>query len=98
MCGDSLRHGHTVVHINNAVPHGLRGAVNAETADVMELHGEPIAAIIDGTLWVTNGGWDSNLTRERLNGLPGVKVNKRKGVQLMNGYEWTGQWFKVRNL
>lgn len=31
----------------------------------------------DGRLWVTNAGWKSSTTKERLNGLPGGTITKR---------------------
>jgi hypothetical protein len=46
-------------------------------------------------LWITNAGWDSRTTNERLNGLTGVQVNKRRGTLLLNGREWTGGWVNV---
>jgi hypothetical protein len=55
------------------------------------LHGNRIAARIpDGEFWVSNAGWKSNVTKERLNGLPGVHVYQRKGEWYLNGQLWDG--------
>ncbi len=54
-----------------------------------------IAEIRRDGLWITNAGWDSRTTNERLNGLSGVSVSKRRGVLLLNGREWDGRWVHV---
>ena len=64
---------------------------------VIELHGNEIAArdSRDGQIWVTNAGWATNTTKERLNSLPGVSISQKKGVWYLNGKEWAGEWIKV---
>lgn len=64
---------------------------------VLKLHGNTIARYDKGdtqlhTLEITNAGWFSNTTKERLNALPGVSVCQRKGVWYLNGKEWDGSW------
>lgn len=62
------------------------------------LHGNVIAEWRDPTrseLWITNAGWPTVTTRERLNALPGVSVTQHKGKQYLNGVEWNGEWTKV---
>lgn len=62
----------------------------------LHLHGNLIARRFpDGSLEVGNGGWSSNTTKERLNGIPGVSVCQRKGVWFLNGKEWDGSWITV---
>ena len=39
------------------------------------------------TLSITNAGWKSNTTKERLNGLPNVSISQSKGVWYLNGAE-----------
>lgn len=53
----------------------------------MFLHGNLIAkkSINGGTTQITLAGWGSVTTRERLNGLHGVRLCPRKGEQLLNG-------------
>ena len=65
------------------------------------LHGNGIARKrmagqeVDG-LYITLAGWNTNTTRERLNGLDGVKVNTKQGQAYLNGKEWDGEWAKIK--
>lgn len=59
------------------------------------LHGHLIAEKRDGELWITNAGWTSNVTKERLNGLPGVSIAQKNFTWFLNGKEWNGQWVNV---
>jgi hypothetical protein len=69
---------------------------NTEVRDnAMYLHGNKIAEWRDGELWITNAGWSSNTTKERLNGIPGVSIQQRNYVWYLNSEEWSGQWIKV---
>ena len=56
------------------------------------LHGNLIAYHKDGAVMVSNAGWPTVTTRERLNGLPGVSVTQRKGIQYLNGQVWSGEF------
>jgi hypothetical protein len=42
------------------------------------------------TLSITNCGWFSNTTKERLNGLKGVDIVQKNFVWYLNGKEWNG--------
>lgn len=72
--------------------------VNEKTV-VLQLHGNPIAKYTVGkfnsTLEISNGGWQSNTTKERLNGIPNVTVHQKNRVWYLNGKEWDGEWTKV---
>lgn len=46
-------------------------------------------------LMVSNAGWFSTTTKERLNGIPGVSIQQKKGVWFLNGQEWDGSWITV---
>ena len=64
------------------------------------LHGNEIAKSFytDGDLVsfnITNAGWQSNTTKERLNGLNGVSIYQKKGQWYLNGKEWNGEWVNV---
>lgn len=63
----------------------------------MYLHDNIIAtrAVGSNQIFVSNGGWSSNTTKERLNGIPGVSVCQRKGVWYLNGEAWNGEWTKI---
>lgn len=56
------------------------------------LHGNAIARHGARGLEITNAGWQSNTTKERLNGLAGVSINQKAGVWYLNGKEWDGEW------
>lgn len=50
------------------------------------LHGNVIAKNIDGEgLSINLCGWNTPTTRERLNGLPNVSINTKKGQAYLNG-------------
>lgn len=59
------------------------------------LFGNKIAEWREDGLWVSNGGWDSKTTKERLNGLSGVNIVQRRGTWFLNGREWDGRWINV---
>lgn len=48
-------------------------------------------------LYVTNAGWFTRTTKERLNGIQGVNVSQSKGIWYLNGEEWGGEWIRVNN-
>ena len=62
----------------------------------LKLHGNVIA-VLDGfnMLSISNAGWESNTTKERLNGLPHVRINQKKFQWYLNGNEWNGEWTRV---
>jgi hypothetical protein len=72
---------------------------NSGNTQVMDkalyLHGNKIAELRNGKLWITNAGWSSNTTKERLNGLPNVHIQQKNFVWYLNGYVWNGRWIKV---
>ncbi len=58
----------------------------------LKLHGNKIAArLADGRMWISNAGWQSNTTKERLNGLPGVNIIQRNWSWVLNGMPWDGK-------
>lgn len=65
----------------------------------LKLHNNKIAALLgDGRMWVSNAGWFSNTTKERLNGLPGVRVNQKNYRWFLNGNEWDGKPLYINQL
>ncbi len=65
---------------------------------VLKLHGNEIAYKYNDpeqTLSITNCGWFSNTTKERLNGLEGVSIHQRNGVWYLNGKEWNGNLIDI---
>ena len=59
------------------------------------LHGNCIATKEGGQLKITNAGWKSNTTKERLNALPGVRIQQKNFVWFLNGKEWDGGLTKI---
>lgn len=61
------------------------------------LHDNAIAKhCLDGSMRITTAGWNTPTTRERLNGLPGVKVYVRNYQLHLNDQPWDGKWTEVR--
>jgi hypothetical protein len=63
----------------------------------LELHGNRIAHKDENGLEVTNAGWATSTTKERLNSIPGVWVRQSKGVWYLNGKEWGGEWANIKD-
>jgi hypothetical protein len=61
----------------------------------MFLFGNKIAEEKEGVLRITNAGWESNTTKERLNALNGVNINQKNFVWFLNGQEWNGNWKQI---
>jgi len=60
---------------------------------IMRLHGNAIAYRHNDpkrTLYITNCGWESNTTKERLNALEGVNIRQKNFIWYLNGKEWDG--------
>ena len=60
--------------------------------DCLWLFENKIAEWRGGNLWITDAGWDSKTTKERLNGLSGVSIRQQRGVWFLNGRAWNGGW------
>ena len=62
------------------------------------LHGNLIAKIDDGRLFICLQGWNTVTTRERLNGLPGVKLTQKNFEPYLNGEKINSwQWYEIKN-
>ena len=91
----AFRRGVKFNHDNTSVEHSpLQHAV------VLKLHGNAIARYtpsIDGLnkFEICDGGWSSNTTKDRLNGLPGVSIHQKNFVWYLNGKEWDGAWTTI---
>jgi hypothetical protein len=48
------------------------------------------------TLSITNCGWFSQTTKERLNGIPNVNISQKKGEWYLNGVVWDGKLIDVK--
>ena len=62
----------------------------------LKLHNNTIAVLDEfNMLSISNAGWSSNTTKERLNGLPHVRINQKNWNWYLNGQEWDGAWTRV---
>ena len=59
------------------------------------LFGNKIAEWREDGIWITDAGWSSVTTKERLNGLTGVSITQRAGSWYLNGNLWQGEWTSV---
>lgn len=69
-----------------------------EDAIILLLFNNEIAKIDSDGTWVTIAGWNSDTTRERLNGIPGVCISSKKGELILNGHSWDGHWVNILNI
>ena len=49
------------------------------------------------TLSITNCGWDTPTTKERLNALPNVSIRQVNGEWFLNGEKWNGNLIDVKS-
>ena len=72
---------------------------NSETDGTsLWLFGNKIAEHREGGIWITNAGWSSVTTKERLNGITGVHITQKKGEWFLNGHRWDGEWICLNDL
>jgi len=68
---------------------------NEETR--LKLHGNTIAILNENNeLFITNCGWESNTTKERLNALPNVSIRQKNFEWFLNGELWNGELTKIK--
>lgn len=48
------------------------------------------------TLSITDAGWSSNTTKERLNGLPNVSIYQKNSQWYLNGEVWDGKLIDIK--
>lgn len=63
--------------------------------DFLYLHGNPIMKIDSSGVYISTAGWSTKTTKERLNGLSGVRVYHHKKQLYLNDKPWDGKWTKV---
>ena len=63
----------------------------------LQLHGNTIAERTkEGKLFISNAGWATNTTKERLNGLPNVSISQKRGIWYLNDKEWDGKRIEIK--
>ena len=66
---------------------------------VLKLFGNRIAYRYNDperTLSITNCGWNTVTTKERLNALPNVSIQQVRGEWFLNGRKWDGKLIDVK--
>ena len=66
---------------------------------ILLLYGNEIAYRyndVDRTLSITDCGWQSVTTKERLNGIPNVQIQQRNFEWFLNGKEWNGNLIDIK--
>jgi hypothetical protein len=64
----------------------------------MYLFGNLIATLehkVGGVMRISDAGWDTNTTKERLNGLPNVHIQQKNFEGYLNGEKWDGNWEQI---
>ena len=86
--------------IADAFLSGIKKSIsNSRTdGDNLFLHGNKIAKIEKGTLYVSTAGWGTPTTKERLNALPNVRVSTKNYQLYLNGEKWDGSWKAVAKI
>ena len=82
-------------NISNAFLKGEARKINNSYTDGKSLYlfDNKIAEHRDDGMYITNCGWESKTTKERLNGLPDVRINQFKKKWYLNGEVWDGSRF-----
>jgi hypothetical protein len=83
MTGEKYNSGNTNVSIYGETIH-------------LYLHGHLIAKKDSKGIKISNAGYFTNVTKERLNGIPGVSIAQRKGIWYLNGEQWNGEWITIQ--
>lgn len=66
---------------------------------ILKLHNNAIAYRYNDpekTLSITNCGWFTNTTKERLNALPNVNIYQKNWNWYLNGKEWNGELIDIK--
>ena len=70
-----------------------------EIVTVLSLFGNDIAYRYndpESTLSITNRGWFSKTTKERLNGIKGVRIHQHNWQWYLNGEVWDGKLIDIK--
>ena len=78
---------------------GNTKVIPSNNKNYLYLHNNIIAILDKSTnnLQITNCGWFSNTTKERLNALPNVSISQKKGVWYLNDKQWDGNLIDIKN-
>jgi hypothetical protein len=62
--------------------------------NALYLHGNKIAEWREGAVYITDAGWPTPTTFDRLRGL-GANVGTTKGRVMLNNARWNGDWIRL---
>jgi len=65
--------------------------ITEEGQTLLKLFGNTIAGKDYKGVWITDAGWPTRTTFERLNGLNDVSIYTKKGQTYLNGEKWDGK-------
>ena len=90
MSGRKFSRGNTTVRV---IPQDGGGSLV-----LMNLHGNTIARheTWNGRTYISNCGWATVTTKERLNGLPNVDIRQKNFQWYLNGKAWDGKLIEVK--
>ncbi len=71
--------------------------ITDEGFPLLKLHGNTIAGKDYEGTWITDAGWPTRTTFERLNGFDNIRVNTKKGQVYLNGEAWDGEKVYISN-
>jgi hypothetical protein len=60
-------------------------------------HGNKIAEHREDGLHISNAGWATKTTKERLNDFSGVSIQQKNFEWFLNGKSWGGEWIKINS-
>lgn len=92
--GRKFKKANMEVEVENVI---LSSGGNNYTRVAMYLHGNCIARYNHDGKWkteITDAGWSTTTTKERLNGLDGVSIYQKKWVWYLNGKELTSEYYE----
>lgn len=100
--GDKFKKSNMEVDVVTMDRNVSRYALEFKEGDVVSklyLHGNMIAVknFRTGDISISNAGWTSNTTKERLNGITGVSIYQRNWSWYLHDKEWDGSWVMPRD-
>ena len=66
--------------------------------NTLYLHNNAIAKIDENQIvWIRSAGWETKTTRERLNGIPGVRIHQKNWEWYLNNMLWShsNEWTDI---
>lgn len=68
------------------------------TGEHLKLFGNVIAEWrVDDKIWITNAGWKTATTRDRIQ-LLGARLKQKQGIWYLNDEEWNGDWIQIDDI